>query len=92
VKFHTIPILRIFDESKAPEFYLDFPGMSVDWEHRFEPDTPIYIQAPRGELVFYLSEYSGDGTPGTTIFINIDELDQFHSALHQKDLNIIVQE
>ena len=68
MKFQTIPILRIFDESKAREFYLDFLGMSVDWEHRFEPDTPIYIQVSRGELVLHLSEHSGDGTPGTKIF------------------------
>ena len=84
MKFQTIPILRIFDESKAREFYLDFLGMSVDWEHRFEPDTPIYIQVSRGELVFHLSEHSGDGTPGTKLFVNIDELDQFHSEITSK--------
>lgn len=31
----TIPILRIFDEAKAKEFYVAFLGFSVDWEHRF---------------------------------------------------------
>ena len=31
------PILRIFDEAKAREFYVDFLGFKVDWEHRFEP-------------------------------------------------------
>ena len=29
------PILRIFDIAKAREFYLDFLGFAVDWEHRF---------------------------------------------------------
>ncbi len=33
---HPIPILRIFDEAKAEEFYLDFLGFKLDWEHRFE--------------------------------------------------------
>jgi catechol 2,3-dioxygenase-like lactoylglutathione lyase family enzyme len=33
----TTPILRIFDEAKAREFYVDFLGFKVDWEHRFEP-------------------------------------------------------
>lgn len=32
----TIPILRMFDEAKAREFYLDFLGFSVEFEHRFE--------------------------------------------------------
>jgi hypothetical protein len=30
------PILRSFDEAKAREFYIDYLGFSVDWEHRFE--------------------------------------------------------
>jgi hypothetical protein len=31
------PILRSFDEAKGREFYVDFLGFKVDWEHRFEP-------------------------------------------------------
>ncbi|MGB8615193.1 MAG: glyoxalase superfamily protein, partial [Pseudolabrys sp.] len=36
------PVLRIFSLEKAREFYLDFLGFKVDWEHRFGPDFPIY--------------------------------------------------
>jgi catechol 2,3-dioxygenase-like lactoylglutathione lyase family enzyme len=31
------PILRIFDDAKAREFYVGYLGFEVDWEHRFEP-------------------------------------------------------
>jgi hypothetical protein len=27
------PILRIFDEAKARELYVDFLGFTIDWEH-----------------------------------------------------------
>jgi len=37
--FQTIPILRIFDEDKAKEFYLDFLGMKMNRKHRFEPGS-----------------------------------------------------
>lgn len=31
----SIPIIRIFSEDKAKEFYLDFLGFTLDWEpHR----------------------------------------------------------
>ena len=30
------PILRIFDVAKAKEFYLDFLGFTLDWQHSFE--------------------------------------------------------
>ena len=47
--FHApVPILRIFDEAKAREFYLGFLGFTVDFEHRFEPGTPIYLGISRG--------------------------------------------
>ena len=40
MKIHsTIPILRIFDEVKAKEFYVDFLGFKIDWDHRFEPGS-----------------------------------------------------
>ncbi len=46
----AIPIFRIFDEAKAREFYVGFLGFAVDWEHRFEPDMPLYMQVSRGGL------------------------------------------
>jgi uncharacterized glyoxalase superfamily protein PhnB len=73
--FQAIPIIRIFDESKAKEFYLGFLGMTLDWEHRFKADLPIYMQVSKDSLVFHLSEHSGDGTPGTKILVNTDSLD-----------------
>jgi hypothetical protein len=38
----STPILRIFDEAKAKEFYVDFIGFSVDWEHRFGDNFPLF--------------------------------------------------
>jgi catechol 2,3-dioxygenase-like lactoylglutathione lyase family enzyme len=45
----TIPILRIFSVAKAKEFYVDFLGFQVDWEHRFEDVAPVYMQVSRGD-------------------------------------------
>ena len=59
----VVPILRIFDIVKADEFYLGFLGFSVDWDHRFEPDAPLYRQISRGNLGLHLSEHHGDGCP-----------------------------
>lgn len=75
MQFQTIPIIRIFDEAKAREFYLEFLGMSVDWEHRFEEGFPLYMQVSRGDLVFHLSEHSGDCAPGSKTFVNMDDLE-----------------
>lgn len=76
-----IPILRIFDEAKAREFYLDFLGFRVDWEHRFEPDLPLYLQVSRGGCRLHLSEHHGDASPGAALRIPIRGLDEFHAEL-----------
>ncbi|KFZ28563.1 bleomycin resistance protein [Pseudidiomarina atlantica] len=81
MQFKAIPIIRIFDEAKAKEFYLEFLGMSLDWEHRFEAGFPIYMQVSRGDLVFHLSEHSGDCTPGSKTFVNTDELEALHHEI-----------
>jgi catechol 2,3-dioxygenase-like lactoylglutathione lyase family enzyme len=79
------PILRIFDYAKAIEFYVDWLGFIIDWEHRFGPDTPVYLQVSLGDVVLHLSEHHGDGTPGTRVFVDdFKELREFHRTLIAK--------
>ena len=78
------PILRIFDEAKAREFYVDFLGFHIDWEHRFEPGLPLYMQVSRDGCVLHLSEHYGDGSPGVAIRIACSDLDAFHAELAAK--------
>lgn len=77
----VIPVLRIFDVAKAREFYLDYLGFTVDWEHRFDPDAPLYMQITRDGLVLHLTEHYGDGTPGTVVFVRVQNLDIYHREL-----------
>ena len=71
------PILRIFDEDKAKEFYVDFLGFRIDWTHRFEDAAPLYMQVSRDGCVLHLSEHHGDATPGSAMRIETDGLDDF---------------
>jgi len=85
MKFHPpVPILRSFDEGKAREFYVDWLGFRVDWEHRFEPGMPLYMQVSRGGCVLHLSEHHGDGTPGSAIRVQVDELEALHAELQSR--------
>lgn len=78
------PILRIFDEAKAREFYAGFLGFKFDWEHRFEPNTPIYAQISLGDCRIHLSEHHGDAAPGGAVRIGVDDIDGYHSAVMAK--------
>jgi uncharacterized glyoxalase superfamily protein PhnB len=78
---HTTPILRIFDEAKAKEVYIDFLGFSVDWEHRFEEGLPIYMQISKDGCIIHLSEHHGDCSPGAAMRIETNELEVFQQEL-----------
>ncbi len=80
------PIFRIFDYSKAVEFYVEWLGFTIDWEHTFEENFPIYMQVSLGDLVIHLSEHSGDCSPGARILIeNFPDIKTFHTQLIQKN-------
>lgn len=81
----TTPILRIFDAAKAREFYVGFLGFQVDWEHRFEPGLPLYLQVSRAGCVLHLSEHHGDCCPGAAMRIEVDDIDALHAELAARD-------
>jgi hypothetical protein len=83
--FHApTPILRIFDEAKAREFYVGYLGFAVDFEHRFEPRAPLYMGISRGDCRLHLSEHHGDGSPGANVRVRVDELEAYHGELAAK--------
>ena len=79
-----VPILRILDEAKAREFYVDFLGFKVDWEHRFDDNAPLYMQVSRAGCVLHLSEHFGDCVPGSAIRIETDDIEPLHRELIEK--------
>jgi hypothetical protein len=80
----VIPILRIFDVTKADEFYLGFLGFTVDWDHRFDENAPLYRQISRSGLVLHLSEHHGDGSPGARLRVMMHGVREFHRELSEK--------
>ncbi|MFS0872366.1 glyoxalase superfamily protein [Paenibacillus xylanilyticus] len=80
-----VPILRIFDEAKAREFYIEYLGFGLDWEHRFEENMPLYMQISFDSVILHLSEHHGDCTPGAALRIETDNLDAWCERLNQKN-------
>lgn len=78
------PVLRIFDEAAAKAFYVQFLGFTLDWEHRFEDDLPLYAQVCRGGCILHLSGHHGDGSPGARIRIACDDVYAYQQELAEK--------
>ncbi|MGE8130499.1 glyoxalase superfamily protein [Methylobacterium sp. NPDC080182] len=77
----AVPVLRIFDESKARAFYCGFLGFTPGFEHRFEPGLPLYMEVARAGLRLHLTEHHGDATPGSTVFVPMRGIRAYHRAL-----------
>jgi len=85
ISFNQIsPILRIFDEAKAREFYVDFLGFTVDWEYRFSSDLPLYAQVSRANMTLHLSGHHGDASPGANVFVTMKGVRAYQAELARK--------
>lgn len=80
-----IPIVRIFEEAKAMEFYEGFLGFTIDWRHRFHEGAPLYCQVSRGGMRLHLSEHSGDASPGCTSVCYMKGVEAFQKSLIAKN-------
>ena len=77
----VIPVLRIFDYDKTVEFYIDWLGFNIDWKHRFNDDSPLYMQVSKGPVIFHLTEHHGDCCPGSKVYVETTGVRDYHKEL-----------
>lgn len=81
----TIPVLRMFDEPKAYEFYVGFLGFRVDFEHRFGERFPLFMQVSRAGCVLRLSGHHGDACPGSAVTFQVMGVESLCEELRARD-------
>ncbi|PHS22462.1 MAG: glyoxalase/bleomycin resistance/extradiol dioxygenase family protein [Robiginitomaculum sp.] len=79
-----VPIFRSFNEQVTREFYINFLGFEIEFEHRFEPNTPLYLGVRNGACLLHLSEHHGDSTPGSAIRIDVPDVHDYCRRLNEK--------
>ena len=79
-----VPILRSFDEARTKDFYLNFLGFALEFEHRFDPTAPLYMGVRQGDCVLHLSEHYGDATPGGAVRIPVPDVSAYMAELRAK--------
>ncbi len=82
-----IPTFRILDYNKAIDFYVQGIGFNIDWEHRFGPGNPVYMQISRNGLTLHLSENKRFET-GVIVFVDCKGLNQLYSELNNRESKI----
>ena len=83
IELKAVPTFRIRDYKKAMDFYLEFLGFAIDWEHRFSPSEPVYMQVSKNGLVLHLSENERFPT-GSVVFVETKGIEDYHREISGK--------
>ncbi|MFV5995853.1 glyoxalase superfamily protein [Streptomyces sp. NPDC056231] len=70
----VIPILHVKDAAVAVAWY-ERLGFTQQWEHRFGPGFPAFVEVARGRVSLFLSEHKGDARPYTLVYLRVRDVD-----------------
>lgn len=70
----VIPVLRVTDAAASVDWYARL-GFVEQWEHRFEPGLPAFVEVARGRVRLFLSEHTGDARPDTLVYLRLRDVD-----------------
>ncbi|MGP4112870.1 bleomycin resistance protein [Streptomyces sp. 4N509B] len=79
----AIPILRVADAAAAVGWY-ERLGFTQQWEHRFEPGLPAFVEVARGGVRLFLSEHEGDARPDTLVYLRVRDVDALAAAFGEQ--------
>ncbi len=84
----VMPTLRITDYARSKAFYVEGLGFQIDWEHRFEPHFPVFMQVSRGDLAFFLTEHAGDCAVGALVHLYVQDVDAWYLEFRNKGVPV----
>ncbi|MCT2589529.1 VOC family protein [Streptomyces sp. N2-109] len=70
----VIPILHVTDATASVRWYGRL-GFGKQWQHRFEPGFPAFVEIARGQVRLFLSEHEGDARPGTLVYLRVRDVE-----------------
>ncbi|NPC55679.1 VOC family protein [Caenimonas sp. S4] len=71
----VIPQLRITSARDSLPFYLQGLGFVIDWQHQFEPGSPLFLQLTRACQTIFLTEHTGDCQVGGAVYFIVPDVD-----------------
>lgn len=80
----VIPAFRITDYTRSKAFYVEGLGFRIDWEHRFEPQFPVFAQISKDDMTLYLTEHTGDCQVGGLIHFFVPDVDSWYNEIKSK--------
>lgn len=83
------PQFRITNARRSTAFYVDGLGFEIDWEHRFEPGFPVFMQLTRADQTIFLTEHAGDCEVGGAAYFVVPDVDACYKDFLARGLTLI---
>ena len=84
----VVPVLRITNYERSKAFYVDGLGFTIDWEHRFEPHFPVFMQLTRDGMTIDLTEHRGDCPVGGLVLFYVSNVDEWYDELKGNGVSV----
>jgi catechol 2,3-dioxygenase-like lactoylglutathione lyase family enzyme len=84
----VMPTLRMTGYARSKQFYVERLGFRIDWEHRFEPGFPVFMQVSRDGLAFFLTEHKGDCPVGGLVHLYVPDVDAWFVEFQTRDVRV----
>jgi catechol 2,3-dioxygenase-like lactoylglutathione lyase family enzyme len=84
----VIPTLRITDYERSKAYYVERLGFTVDWEHRFEANFPVFMSVVREGMQVYLTQHRGDCQVGGLVHFVIQDVDAWHKEFRDREARV----
>jgi catechol 2,3-dioxygenase-like lactoylglutathione lyase family enzyme len=75
-----VPIIKVSDLHMALDFYCVVLGFNRDFHYRASPDGPDYVGVSLDGHQLHLSTFAGDGKGPATIYVYVDDVDEFYAG------------
>ena len=84
----VVPALRTLRYETSGPFYTKGLGFEVEWEHRFEPDFPVFVSLIRDGMRIFLTEHTGDCQVGGLVHFYIPNVDALYDELRNRGIPV----
>lgn len=84
----VVPALRITDYERSKAFYVEGLGFEVEWEHRFEPQLPVFVRMSRDGMAIFLSQHAGDCQVGGLVHFFISNVDEWYAEFQGRGVAV----
>ncbi|MBP6015047.1 MAG: VOC family protein [Alphaproteobacteria bacterium] len=83
----VVPALRVTSFAASKLFY-ERLGFEVSWEHRFEPELPVFASIEFDGMEIYLTEHSGDCERGGLVHFSIPDVDAYYETIKSRGVAV----